>query len=188
MMVVCAIDRPRSAIISTRSRKLSLNRKIPTHAQDDDPAVEISTFEQLLRDIQLAHCRPQPVQRGSVADRTAPFAPEPSASHPYPRGAPLVAGFGIGSGLPSQPWSPPQRPACSIFLSTLTPEGSRTRRAGWTAAHELHISLPIAQTPNPMSLIRMPVASGGCGNESLSVRDPGLIDRNSPQWQSSELS
>jgi hypothetical protein len=60
--------------------------------------------------------------------------------------------------------------------------------AGWTAAHELHISLPIAQTPNPRSLIRMPVASGGCGNGSLSVRDPGLIDRNSPHCQSSELS
>ena len=77
MIVVCAIDRPRSAIISTRSRKLKLKAKISAHAQDDDPAVEVATLGQLLYGLQLAHCRSQPVPGASVADWTPSFAPEP---------------------------------------------------------------------------------------------------------------
>jgi hypothetical protein len=47
-MVVWAIDRPRSAIIS-RSRKLSLKRGLPPHAQDDDLAVKVPALEQFVQ-------------------------------------------------------------------------------------------------------------------------------------------
>src|SRR5882724_6035959 len=54
-----------------------LEPKIPANAQDDDFAVEGATLKQYRFCLQLAHRRPQPVQHGSVADPTAPFAPEP---------------------------------------------------------------------------------------------------------------
>ena len=54
-----------------------LEPKIPAHAQDDDFAVEVATFEQLRHHLQLAHRRPQPAQHANVADRPPPFAPEP---------------------------------------------------------------------------------------------------------------
>src|ERR1700674_1322928 len=54
-----------------------LEPEIPANAQDDDFAVEVATLEQLLHDLQLAHCRPQLVQHTNLADPTAPFAPEP---------------------------------------------------------------------------------------------------------------
>ena len=56
-MVVWAIDKPpRSAIISTRSRKLSLKRRVPPHAQDDDLAIKVPTIKQ---------ARPRPEARPS---------------------------------------------------------------------------------------------------------------------------
>src|ERR1700732_2733245 len=55
-----------------------LEPEIPPNAQDDDFAVEVATLEQLLHDLQLAHCRPQLVQHTNLADPTAPFAPEPA--------------------------------------------------------------------------------------------------------------
>src|SRR3984893_4560155 len=73
-MVVCAIDRPRSVHQVTQT---DLEPEIPPNAQDDDFAVEVATLEQLLHDLQLAHCRPQLVQHTNLADPTAPFAPEP---------------------------------------------------------------------------------------------------------------
>src|SRR5882724_1220936 len=57
-----------------------LEPKIPANAQDDDFAVEGATLKQYRFCLQLAHRRPQPVQHGSVADPTAPFAPEPSSA------------------------------------------------------------------------------------------------------------
>src|SRR5258708_11520719 len=54
-----------------------LESKIPAHAQDDDFAVEVATLEQLLHALQLAHCRPSASSAASIADRIAPFAPEP---------------------------------------------------------------------------------------------------------------
>src|SRR5207253_8686726 len=54
-----------------------LEPKIPTHAQDDDFAVEVATLEQLRYRLQLAHRRPQPAQHANVVDRPPPFAPEP---------------------------------------------------------------------------------------------------------------
>src|SRR5712672_2802767 len=57
-----------------------LEPEIPPNAQDDDFAVEVATLEQLLHDLQLAHCRPQLVQHTNLADPTAPFAPEPILS------------------------------------------------------------------------------------------------------------
>jgi hypothetical protein len=54
-----------------------LEPKIPAHAQNDDFAVEVATFEQLRHRLQLAHGRPQPSQHANVADRAPPFAPEP---------------------------------------------------------------------------------------------------------------
>jgi hypothetical protein len=69
--------RPRSAIISTRSRRLSLNRRYQRTHKMTIPRSKWRPLEQLFCDLQLAHCRPRPTQRVSVADRTAPFAPEP---------------------------------------------------------------------------------------------------------------
>src|ERR1700731_5107192 len=60
-----------------------LEPEIPPNAQDDDFAVEVATLEQLLHDLQLAHCRPQLVQHTNLADPTAPFAPEPSLEPGY---------------------------------------------------------------------------------------------------------
>src|SRR5260221_425276 len=57
-----------------------LESKIPAHAQDDDFAVEVATLEQLLQALQLYHCRPSASSAASIADRIAPFAPEPSCS------------------------------------------------------------------------------------------------------------
>jgi hypothetical protein len=54
-----------------------LEPKILAHAQDDDFAVEVATLKQVRYRLQLAHRGPQPVQHDSVADPTAPFAPEP---------------------------------------------------------------------------------------------------------------
>src|ERR1700730_2888528 len=54
-----------------------LESKIPAHAQDDHFAVEVTTLEKLRYRLQVAHRLPQPVQHDSVADPTAPFAPEP---------------------------------------------------------------------------------------------------------------
>src|ERR1700721_1050078 len=39
-------------------------------------------LEQLFGDLQLNRCRPQPIQLVSVADRKAPFAPEPFGAAP----------------------------------------------------------------------------------------------------------
>src|SRR5215470_1635303 len=75
MIVVCAIDRPRSTIISTRSRKLSLKRRYQrTHRMTTSRS---KWLEQLFYSLQFGHCRPRLVQHASVADRTVPFAPEP---------------------------------------------------------------------------------------------------------------
>src|SRR6266403_192825 len=76
MMVVCAIDRPRSAIISTRSRRLSLKRRYQRTHRITMPR-SMATLEQLFYSLQLGHCRPRLVQPASIADRTVPFAPEP---------------------------------------------------------------------------------------------------------------
>src|SRR5260370_32495211 len=54
-----------------------LESKVPAHAQDDDFAVEVATLEQLLQALQLSHCRPSASSAASIADRIAPFAPEP---------------------------------------------------------------------------------------------------------------
>src|SRR5713226_9444900 len=54
-----------------------LESKIPAHAQDDDFAIEVATLEQLLHALPLAHCRPSASSAVSIADRIAPFAPEP---------------------------------------------------------------------------------------------------------------
>jgi hypothetical protein len=51
-----------------------LETKIPAHAQDDDPPVELAALEQLLDDLQLRPLPPQLVQHIRVADRTALFA------------------------------------------------------------------------------------------------------------------
>jgi hypothetical protein len=64
MIVVCATDRPRSAIFSTRSRKTQLESKIPAHAQDHDFTVEVATLKKFL-------------SMPAVADMIASFAPEP---------------------------------------------------------------------------------------------------------------
>src|SRR5260370_23984053 len=47
-----------------------------------ETAFPLRPLEQLFGDLQLNHCRPQPIQLVSVADRTAPFAPEPSEQRP----------------------------------------------------------------------------------------------------------
>src|SRR5260221_842282 len=56
-----------------------LEAKIPGHAQDDNFAVEVATLEQLLHALQLYHCRPSASSAASIADRIAPFAPEPQS-------------------------------------------------------------------------------------------------------------
>jgi hypothetical protein len=84
MIVVCAIDRPALGHHFRQVSQTQLKAKIPAHAQDDDVAVEVATLEQLFDDLELAHCPPHPVQHASVAERTAPFAPEP-------KGIPLAA-------------------------------------------------------------------------------------------------
>jgi hypothetical protein len=76
-MVVWASDRPRSAIISTRSRR-QLEAKIPAHAQDDDLAVKVATLEQLLDAHQLAHAHPSGSSADIIAGQILPFAPEPT--------------------------------------------------------------------------------------------------------------
>src|SRR5271169_5220277 len=48
MIVVCARESPRSAIISTRSRKLSLVAQIPAHAEDDYFAIEMAALEEFV--------------------------------------------------------------------------------------------------------------------------------------------
>src|SRR6516225_3353345 len=94
MMVVCAIDRPRSTIISTRSRRLSLKRRYQRthrmHAQDNDVAVEVTTLEQLLDRLQLAHCRPRLVQHASVADQPCHLHQSPMLESRESYGAPRV--------------------------------------------------------------------------------------------------
>jgi hypothetical protein len=55
MMVVWAIDRPRSALIFTRSRKMSLKRRLPPHAQDDDRAIKVAAFEQFVQTQEPSH-------------------------------------------------------------------------------------------------------------------------------------
>src|ERR1700738_3203777 len=87
-----------------------LEAKVPAHAQDDDFAVEVATLEQLRYRLQLAHRRPQPVQRDSVADPTAPFAPEPAAqcgtnNHAHRARNPGNVGSTLG-GLQSKCWTP----------------------------------------------------------------------------------
>src|SRR5712675_586324 len=47
-----------------------------------ETAFPMRPLEQLFGDLQLNHCRPQPIQLLSVADRTAPFAPEPFGAAP----------------------------------------------------------------------------------------------------------
>jgi hypothetical protein len=47
-MVVWAKAMPRSAIIWTRSRELSLNVRIPPDAQDDDFLVKVPPFKEIL--------------------------------------------------------------------------------------------------------------------------------------------
>ena len=64
MIVVCASESPRSAIISTRSRKLSLYRKIPAHAEHDDLPVEMAAFEKIVNVNMLGH-----VHRGLIYRR-----------------------------------------------------------------------------------------------------------------------
>src|SRR5712692_4886320 len=85
MMVVCAIDRPRSAIISTRSRRLSLNRRYQrTHRMITSrskwrPSNSSSTL------FSLPIADPQPGSAASIADRIAPFAPEPDRLQLHPQ-------------------------------------------------------------------------------------------------------
>ena len=55
MMVVWAIDNPRSAIISTRSPKAELEAQIPPHAQDNDLAIKVAPLEQLLQPQEPSH-------------------------------------------------------------------------------------------------------------------------------------
>jgi hypothetical protein len=77
-----------------------LESKILAHAQDDDSPVEVAPLEQFFGNLQLAHCRPQPTQLVSVADRTAPFAPEPRQA------LSLLFGFSTGGADPySCDWS-----------------------------------------------------------------------------------
>jgi hypothetical protein len=48
------VDRPLSAIVSTRSHRLSLNEsETSPHTQDDDSATEGGALEQLFGDLQL---------------------------------------------------------------------------------------------------------------------------------------
>src|SRR5450755_2998252 len=79
MIVVCASARPRSAIISTRSRRLSLNRRYHrTHTMMTSrskwrPSNNSSMlFSLLIADLQR-------VQLARVADRAGGFAPEPAS-------------------------------------------------------------------------------------------------------------
>src|SRR5512133_270078 len=57
-----------------------LESKIPTHAQDNDLAVEVAALEQLLHAPQLAHCRPSASSAASIADWRPLFAPRTAAS------------------------------------------------------------------------------------------------------------
>src|SRR5512133_45214 len=59
-----------------------LESKIPTHAQDNDLAVEVAALEQRLHAPQLAHCRPSASSAASIADWRPLFAPEPSGRRP----------------------------------------------------------------------------------------------------------
>src|SRR5262249_13433705 len=63
-----------------------LEPQIPPHAQDDDFAVELPTFEQLRYRLQLAHRRPQPDQHAKIADRAPSLAPEPCVRPLSPTG------------------------------------------------------------------------------------------------------
>src|SRR5207248_2747935 len=76
IMVVCAIDRPRSAIISTRSRRLSLNRRYQrTHKMITSRSKwRPSNSSSKLFSFTIAD--PQPNSAASLADRIAAFAPE----------------------------------------------------------------------------------------------------------------
>src|SRR5690349_19188651 len=75
-MVVCAIDKPRSAIISTRSRKLSLNRRYQrTHRMMTSRSKwRPSNSSCMLFSLPI----PTPSQCGHYHSRSAMlFAPEP---------------------------------------------------------------------------------------------------------------
>src|SRR5450631_3426817 len=78
MIVVCASGRPRSAIISTRSRRLSLNRRYHrTHTMMTSRSKwRPSNNSSMLLSLLIADllC----VQLASVADRAGGFAPEPA--------------------------------------------------------------------------------------------------------------
>jgi len=68
---VCASDRPRSAIISTRSQA-QFEPKLPAHTQNDDIAVKVSAGEQLFQALQLVHV---PTSQGSGHQHSRPTSP-----------------------------------------------------------------------------------------------------------------
>src|SRR5215467_734262 len=75
--------RDRQAALGHHLRQVAqteLEPKIPAHAQDDDFAVEVATFEKLRYRLQLAHRQPQPAQHAKITDRAPSFAPEPVLS------------------------------------------------------------------------------------------------------------
>jgi hypothetical protein len=71
MIVVRAGDNPRSAIISTRSRKLSLNRRYQRNAEDDDFPIEMAAFEKIIYALHGG----QPSSCRSLTGKYAPLPP-----------------------------------------------------------------------------------------------------------------
>src|SRR5262245_12784585 len=77
MIVVCAIDRPRSAIISTKSRRLSLNRRYQRTHRMMISRSKWRPSNSSATAFSLPIGDPQPAQHANVVDRAPPFAPEP---------------------------------------------------------------------------------------------------------------
>jgi hypothetical protein len=73
MMVVCASERPRSAIISTRSRRLSLNRRYQrTHRRMTSRSKwPVAAHEQLFQALQ---CQSAPLRYSAFSERPVSIA------------------------------------------------------------------------------------------------------------------